>query len=586
MSEKKDSSVSGKAFDMKLFMRVMKYVNPYKTLFVFTGFLVLLSAAISPLRPWLIQYTLDNSIVVPNEELLGFMTWVIVAMLVLEAVVQFAQTYLANWLGQSVIRDLRLDVYNKISHFRLKYFDQTPIGTLVTRAVSDIETIADIFSEGVLTILGEIIKLTVVIAFMLFLNWKLTLIVLIPIPLLLWATNIFKNYIKLAFQDVRNEVSKLNAFVQEHITGMFIVQIFNREKQEMDKFKAINARHRDAHLRTVFANAIFFPVVEILSAMSIALLIWWGAKEMVNGEFEYGQLVAFLLYIYMLFRPIRQLADRFNTLQMGMVASERVFKVLDTEAQIVNSGKNLRPELEGNIKYDHVWFAYNDEDWVLKDVSFEVKKGQKIALVGATGAGKTSIINTLSRSYEYNKGSITIDGTELRDFDPDYLSRQVGVVLQDVFLFSDSIYNNITLNNPKISRELVEEAANKVGAHRFIDRLPEGNDFNVKERGGMLSVGQRQLLAFIRAYIYNPAILILDEATSSVDTETETMIQEAIEQITKDRTSIIIAHRLATVQHADIIMVMEKGEIVEIGSHQELLRKDGHYKKLYDLQFV
>jgi len=586
MSEKKDSSVSGKAFDMKLFMRVMKYVNPYKTLFVFTGFLVLLSAAISPLRPWLIQYTLDNSIVVPNEELLGFMTWVIVAMLVLEAVVQFAQTYLANWLGQSVIRDLRLDVYNKISHFRLKYFDQTPIGTLVTRAVSDIETIADIFSEGVLTILGEIIKLTVVIAFMLFLNWKLTLIVLIPIPLLLWATNIFKNYIKLAFQDVRNEVSKLNAFVQEHITGMFIVQIFNREKQEMDKFKAINARHRDAHLRTVFANAIFFPVVEILSAMSIALLIWWGAKEMVNGEFEYGQLVAFLLYIYMLFRPIRQLADRFNTLQMGMVASERVFKVLDTEAQIVNSGKNLRPELEGNIKYDHVWFAYNDEDWVLKDVSFEVKKGQKIALVGATGAGKTSIINTLSRSYEYNKGSITIDGTELRDFDPDYLSRQVGVVLQDVFLFSDSIYNNITLNNPKISRELVEEAANKVGAHRFIDRLPEGYDFNVKERGGMLSVGQRQLLAFIRAYIYNPAILILDEATSSVDTETETMIQEAIEQITKDRTSIIIAHRLATVQHADIIMVMEKGEIVEIGSHQELLRKDGHYKKLYDLQFV
>lgn len=586
MSEKKDSSVSGKAFDMMLFMRVMKYVNPYKTLFVFTGFLVLLSAAISPLRPWLIQYTLDNSIVVPNEELLGFMTWVIVAMLVLEAVVQFAQTYLANWLGQSVIRDLRLDVYNKISHFRLKYFDQTPIGTLVTRAVSDIETIADIFSEGVLTILGEIIKLTVVIAFMLFLNWKLTLIVLIPIPLLLWATNIFKNYIKLAFQDVRNEVSKLNAFVQEHITGMFIVQIFNREKQEMDKFKAINARHRDAHLRTVFANAIFFPVVEILSAMSIALLIWWGAKEMVNGEFEYGQLVAFLLYIYMLFRPIRQLADRFNTLQMGMVASERVFKVLDTEAQIVNSGKNLRPELEGNIKYDHVWFAYNDEDWVLKDVSFEVKKGQKIALVGATGAGKTSIINTLSRSYEYNKGSITIDGTELRDFDPDYLSRQVGVVLQDVFLFSDSIYNNITLNNPKISRELVEEAANKVGAHRFIDRLPEGYDFNVKERGGMLSVGQRQLLAFIRAYIYNPAILILDEATSSVDTETETMIQEAIEQITKNRTSIIIAHRLATVQHADIIMVMEKGEIVEIGSHQELLRKDGHYKKLYDLQFV
>jgi len=586
MSDKKDSSVSGKAFDMGLFMRVMKYVNPYKTLFVFTGFLVLLSAAISPLRPWLIQYALDQSIIIPNPDLLELMTLVIIGMLVLEALVQFAQTYLANWLGQSVIRDLRIDVYNKISHFRLKYFDQTPIGTLVTRAVSDIETISDIFSEGVLTILGEIIKLTVVIAFMLVLNWKLTLIVLIPIPLLLWATNIFKNYIKLAFQDVRNEVAKLNAFVQEHITGMFIVQIFNREKQEMKKFKEINARHRDAHLRTVFANAIFFPVVEIISALSIALLIWWGAKEMITGTFEYGQLVAFLLYIYMLFRPIRQLADRFNTLQMGMVASERVFKVLDTNASIEGTGKNLRPELEGHISYEHVWFAYNDEDWVLKDVSFTVQKGQNVALVGATGAGKTSIINTLSRSYEYDRGDIRIDGIELRDFDPAYLSRQVGVVLQDVFLFSDTIYNNITLNNPKISLEVVEEAAKKVGAHRFIEKLPGGYDFNVKERGGMLSVGQRQLLAFIRAYIYNPAILVLDEATSSVDTETESMIQEAIEQITKGRTSIIIAHRLATVQHADVIMVMEKGEIIEQGSHQELLQKDGHYRKLYDLQFV
>lgn len=586
MSKEKDKSVSGKAFDMKLFMRVMKYVGPYRALFVFTGFLVLLSAAITPLRPWLMQFTLDQSIIIPNPELLRLMTIVIVGMLILEALVQFSQTYLANWLGQSVIRDLRIDVYNKITHFRLKYFDQTPIGTLVTRAVNDIETIANIFSEGVLTILGEIIKLTVVIAFMLFLNWKLTLIVLVPIPLLIWATNIFKNYIKLAFQDVRNEVARLNAFVQEHITGMFIVQIFNREKQEMKKFKEINARHRDAHLRTVFANSIFFPVVEILSALSIALLIWWGAGAMIGGTFEYGQLVAFLLYIYMLFRPIRQLADRFNTLQMGMVASERVFKVLDTDASIKGSGKNLTPQLEGTIDYEHVWFAYNDEDWVLRDVSFKVQKGQKVALVGATGAGKSSIINTLSRSYEYNKGSIRIDGTELRDFDPTYLSRQFGVVLQDVFLFSDSIYNNITLNNPKIGLDVVQEAAKKVGAHRFIDRLPGGYDFNVKERGGMLSVGQRQLLAFIRAYIYNPTILVLDEATSSVDTETESMIQEAIEQITKDRTSIIIAHRLATIQHADIIMVMEKGEIIETGSHQELLRKDGHYKKLYDLQFV
>jgi len=586
MSDKKDNSISGKAFDMSLFMRVMKYVNPYKTLFVFTGFLVLLSAGISPLRPWLIQYTLDNSIIVPNMELLQMLTMIIVGLLVLEGLVQFLQTYLANWLGQSVIRDLRVDVYRKISHFKLKYFDQTPIGTLVTRAVSDIETIADIFSEGVLTILGELIKLVVVIAFMFYLDWRLTIMCLIPIPILLWATNVKKDYIKLAFQDVRNEVAKLNAFVQEHITGMFIVQIFNREKQEMNKFQKINARHRDAHLRTVFANSVFFPVVEILSALSIALLILWGSNEVLKGTVTYGNLVAFILYIYMLFRPIRQLADRFNTLQMGMVASERVFKILDTEAQIEGSGKNLTPEISGDISFKDVHFAYNNEDWVLKGISFDVKKGQKIAIVGATGAGKSSIINLLSRSYEYNEGSISIDGTELRDFDPTYLSRQVGVVLQDVFLFSDSIYNNITLNNPKISLEEVRTAAIKVGAHRFIDKLPEGYDFNVKERGGMLSVGQRQLLAFIRAYIYNPSILVLDEATSSVDTETEQMINEAIEFITKDRTSIIIAHRLATVQYADLIIVMDQGKIVEKGSHQELLRKDGEYKKLYDLQFV
>jgi len=586
MSDKKDKSISGKAFDMSLFMRVMKYVNPYKTLFVFTGFLVLLSAGISPLRPWLIQYTLDNSIIIPNMELLQMLTMIIVGLLVLEGLVQFLQTYLANWLGQSVIRDLRVDVYRKISHFKLKYFDQTPIGTLVTRAVSDIETIADIFSEGVLTILGELIKLVVVIAFMFYLDWRLTIMCLIPIPILLWATNVFKDYIKLAFQDVRNEVAKLNAFVQEHITGMFIVQIFNREKQEMNKFQTINARHRDAHLRTVFANSVFFPVVEVLSALSIALLIWWGSNEVLKGTVTYGNLVAFILYIYMLFRPIRQLADRFNTLQMGMVASERVFKILDTEAQIEGSGKNITPEISGDISFKDVHFAYNNEDWVLKGISFDVKKGQKIAIVGATGAGKSSIINLLSRSYEYNEGSISIDGTELRDFDPNYLSRQVGVVLQDVFLFSDSIYNNITLNNPKISLEEVRTAAIKVGAHRFIDKLPEGYDFNVKERGGMLSAGQRQLLAFIRAYIYNPSILVLDEATSSVDTETEQMINEAIEFITKDRTSIIIAHRLATVQYADLIIVMDQGKIVEKGSHQELLRKDGEYKKLYDLQFV
>ncbi|GAB4377510.1 MAG: ABC transporter ATP-binding protein [Salibacteraceae bacterium] len=573
-------------FNMGLFMRVMAYVKPYRLLFIGTTALVLLSAALTPLRPWLIQYTLDNSIIIPNPDLLLTMTLVITGLLVLEAVVQFSQTYLANWLGQSVIRDLRIDVYKKISGFRLKYFDRTPIGTLVTRAVSDIETIADIFSEGILIIIGEILKLTVVVAFMFYIDWRLTLICLIPIPLLLWATNIFKNYIKKAFQDVRTEVARLNAFVQEHISGMAIVQIFNREKREMEKFKAINARHRDAHLRTVFANSIFFPVVEVLSALSIALLIWWGSYMVIEGSVTYGNLVAFILYIYMLFRPIRQLADRFNSLQMGMVASERVFRILDTKAHIEGSGKNLRPEIRGQIAFKNVWFAYDNEDWVLRNVSFEAQPGQRVAIVGATGAGKTSIINLLSRFYEYNKGRIEIDGIDLRDFDPEYLTQKVGVVLQDVFLFSDTIHNNITLNNPNIDRETVIKAARKVGAHRFIEKLPGGYDYNVKERGGMLSVGQRQLIAFIRAYLYNPAILVLDEATSSVDTETELMIQEAIEQITKERTSIIIAHRLATVQHADVIMVMDKGEIVETGSHQDLLNQDGVYRKLYELQFV
>lgn len=586
MSKKPENSVSGKAFDFGQFMRIMRYVKPYRPMFIYTSILVLLSAGLAPLRPWLIQYTLDETIILPQPNLLKLMTIVIIGILILEAVIQFAQTFMANWLGQSVIKDLRVDVYRKISGFRLKYFDNTPIGTLVTRAVSDIETIADIFSEGVLIILGEIIKLIVVLAVMFFLDWRLTLICIVPIPILLWATNVFKNYIKVAFQDVRTEVSKLNAFVQEHLTGMFIVQIFNREKQELDKFKKINARHRDAHLRTVWANSIFFPVVEILSALSIALLIWWGSKQVLSGVVQYGDLVAFILYIYMIFRPIRQLADRFNTLQMGMVASERVFKILDTEAQIASSGKDLKPEINGTISFKNVWFAYNNEDWVLKDVSFDVKSGQRIAIVGATGAGKTSIINLLSRFYEYNKGSIEIDGIDLRDFDPNYLKQQVGIVLQDVFLFSDTILNNITLNNPEISLTQAIEAAKKVGAHRFIDRLPGGYDFNVKERGGMLSVGQRQLLSFIRAYIYNPSILVLDEATSSVDTETELMIQEAIDQITKDRTSIIIAHRLATIQHADVILVMDKGKIVEQGNHQALLKADGVYRKLYELQFA
>lgn len=579
-------SVSGKAFDVSLLKRVLNYVKPYKITFFWTGVLTLSLAFISPVRPLIIQYTIDNFIIIPNEQKLLEMTILMVSILIVEAIFQFVQTYMANYVGQQVIRDIRLNTYNKIISFKLKYFDNTPIGTLVTRVISDIETIAEIFSQGILIIIGDILKLIVVIAIMFSMNWKLTLFCLVPIPILIWATNVFKNYIKVAFQDVRAAVSSLNAFVQEHITGMNIVQIFTREEQELEKFKTINQKHKKAHIRTVWANSIFFPVVEILSAVSIALLVWWGARDVLELGSTIGELTTFILFIHMLYRPIRQLADRFNVLQMGMVASERVFKVLDTDDIIEDKGELSPLNIEGNIEFKDVNFAYNDENWVIKNVSFEVEKGQTVAFVGATGAGKSTVINLLSRFYEYNKGSITIDGNNIRDYKLSELRRVVGVVLQDVFLFSDTIYNNITLKNPNISREKVIEAAKIVGAHDFIMKLPEGYDFNVRERGGMLSVGQRQLIAFIRAYVYDPRILVLDEATSSVDTESEQLIQKAIDILTRGRTSVVIAHRLATIQKADKIIVMDHGEKVEEGDHQQLLKLNGHYKSLYELQFT
>lgn len=579
-------SVSGKAFDLQLFSRVLKYVKPYRKRFVATGLLTVTLAFLSPIRPWLIQYTVDETIVKPNSTLLWQLTLLMVLILIVEAVLQFAQTYMANWVGQSVIRDLRVKTYDKIVGFKLKFFDGTPIGTLVTRVISDIETISDIFANGILIIVGDLLKLIVVIAFMFYTDWRLTLFSLAPIPVLIVATNMFKNYIKDAFQDVRTAVAKLNAYVQEHITGMNIVQVFNREQRELDAFEAINKQHLQAHIRTVLANSVFFPVVEILSAISLALLVWWGAKEVIDGQVSLGNLVAFILYIYMLYRPIRQLADRFNTLQMGMVASERVFNILDTDDHIVDKGTTPVSQLKGDIEIKDVWFAYNNEDWILKNISLNVKSGETVAFVGATGAGKTSIINLISRYYEFQKGEINIDGAPIRNFPLNDLRNQVGVVLQDVFLFSDTVLNNITLNNPEITRKQVEKAAKLVGAHEFIMKLPGNYDFNVRERGGMLSVGQRQLIAFIRAYVYNPSILILDEATSSVDTESEQLIQNAIDVLTANRTSLIIAHRLATVQNASRIVVLDKGQIVEQGSHQELLQQDGHYKELYELQFV
>lgn len=578
-------SVSGNVFDVALLKRVFRYVSPYRGTFYGTALLVVLLAILAPIRPYLVQYTVDHFILTPNEAMLYNATILLVVLLILEAGLQFAQTYLANWLGQTVVKDIRVDVYKKINNFKLQYFDKTPIGTLVTRVVSDMETISDIFSQGILIIIGDLLKLVAVIGFMFWEDWKLTLIVLLPMPILIFATNWFKNYIKLAFQDVRSAISNLNTFVQEHITGMNIVQVFNREERELDAFKKINEEHKQANIRTVWANSIFFPVVEVLSAVSLALLVWWGAGDVISGVTTLGTLMAFIMYINMLYRPIRQLADKFNTLQMGMVASERIFKVLDTDAYIADEGTLTTKNLKGNIEFKDLWFAYNEPQWILKNVSFSVKEGQTVAFVGATGAGKTSVINLLGRFYEYQKGSILLDGKNIREYKLAELRENIGVVLQDVFLFSDTIINNISLRNPSITEEEIIKASKIVGAHDFISKLPDGYHFNVQERGGMLSSGQRQLIAFIRAYVYNPKILILDEATSSVDSETERLIQNAIDILTEGRTSVIIAHRLATIQKADNIIVLDQGEIMEQGNHNELLKLKGFYQNLFDLQF-
>ncbi len=579
------SEVSGKAWDLKLFQRVFKYVKPYSKEFYFTALLVVILAILAPIRPYLIQFMIDEKVAISDLEGVRNITLLLIGVLIVEAIIQFYQSYLANWLGQTVIKDIRVQLYKHVLSFRLKYFDRTPIGTLVTHNVSDIETISDIFAQGILVIFGDVLKLLAVIAVMVYTDWLLTLVALIPIPILIFATSIFKKVIKKAFQDVRKQVSNLNSFIQERITGMKIIQIFNREKVESAQFEVMNKKHRDAHIRTVWAYSIFFPIVEMLSASSLGLLVWWGTRGVIAGHTSLGDLIAFILYIYMLYRPIRQLADRFNTLQIGMVSSERVFKVLDTHSTIEDQGSFTKDKLDGAIEFKNVWFAYIDDDYVLKDVSFEVNPGETVAFVGATGSGKTSAINLLGRFYEFQKGEITIDGVEIRNYDLENLRKSMAVVLQDVFLFSDTILNNITLNSSEISREKVIEASKKVGAHDFISKLPGDYDYDVKERGGMLSVGQRQLISFIRAYVHHPSILILDEATSSIDTESELLIQKATDILTEGRTSIIIAHRLSTIQKADKIIVLEAGKIIEQGSHQDLLRLEGHYKKLFELQF-
>ena len=579
------SEVSGKAWDLKLFQRVFKYIKPYNKEFYFTALLVVILAILAPVRPYLIQYMIDEEVAVSDIEGVRNITLLLIGVMIFEAIIQFYQSYLANWLGQSIIKDIRVQLYRHVLSFKLKYFDRTPIGTLVTRNVSDIETISNIFAEGILVIFGDILKLLAVVSVMLYTDWLLTLIALIPIPILIFATGIFKKVIKKAFQEVRTQVANLNSFVQERVTGMKIIQIFNREAAESAQFEVMNKKHKEAHIRTVWAYSIFFPVVEMLSASSLGLLVWWGTKGVIAGHTSLGDLIAFILYIHMLYRPIRQLADRFNTLQMGMVSSERVFKVLDTDSSIENQGDFKKEKLDGAIEFKNVWFAYVDDDYVLRDVSFEVQPGETVAFVGATGSGKTSTINLLGRFYEFQKGEIRVDGEVIQRFDLENLRKNMAVVLQDVFLFSDTILNNITLNSPEISKEAVIEASKKVGAHEFISKLPGGYDYDVKERGGMLSVGQRQLISFIRAYVHQPSILILDEATSSIDTESELLIQKATDILTEGRTSIVIAHRLSTIQKADKIIVLEAGRIIEQGSHQDLLAMNGHYKKLFELQF-
>ena len=579
---------SGKAFDLKLFKRLLGHTNNYRGTFIYVAIAAVVMSVLGVLRPLIMQKAIDESIVPKDMENLVFYISLMIGILVLEVIFMLTFIFFTNWLGQSVIRDIRVKLFDLMLSFKLKYYDTSAVGRLTTRAVNDIETISSIFSQGLFMIISDLLKMIVILGVMLYKSWQLTLIVMSILPLILYATRVFQRAMKVAFEEVRAHVANLNSFVQERITGMKIVQIFTREKKEYNEFKAINEKHKKAWIKTVWYNSIFFPIAEMASSVAIGLVVWYGGLNAAEGGvITLGAIVAFIELSQMLFRPLRLIADKFNTLQMGMVAARRVFDVLDTKSNIDDSGTLLLESTKGSIEFKNVRFSYVEEEEIIKDISFKVAPGETVAIVGATGAGKSTIINLLSRFYEINSGAILVDNKSIKSYTLKSLRSHIAVVLQDVFLFSNSVLNNITLNDTSISEEQVINAAKKIGIHKFISSLPNGYHYNVKERGVMLSSGQRQLLAFLRAYVSNPSILILDEATSSVDSYSEEMIQVATEKITKGRTSIIIAHRLATIKKADQIIVMEAGEIVEIGTHKELIKKgNGYYKNLYEVQFL
>jgi ATP-binding cassette subfamily B multidrug efflux pump len=578
-------------FDFDLLRRVFRFAAPYKKKFYLSVVLTIVLAVLTPIRPYLIKLTVDKYITNKVVEMVIWITIIQIGLLIIETVFRFLFTYLTSWLGQTVIKDMRVAVYKKILNLNLAQFDKTPIGTLTTRTINDIEAINDIFSDGLIPIIADLLSIISILSVMFYVDWRLTLVCLAPFPVLIAATYFFKESVNKSFIRVRNAVAHLNAFVQEHITGMHIVQSFAAEEREFGKFKEINKEHRNANTNAIFAYSVFFPIVEIVLALSTGLLVWWVASRALNMPQNQaidlsGKITAFYIFLNLLFRPLRVIADKFNVLQMGMVASERVFKVLDNDDYIKNEGNYAPEKIKGKIEFDHVSFGYSPSQYVLKDISFVVQPGETVAIVGHTGSGKTTIISLLNRLYEIQEGSIKIDDVNIEEYKLEALRKNIGVVLQDVFLFSGSVLDNITLRNTSLPREKVIEAAKLIGMHEFIMKLPGAYNYNVMERGATLSLGQRQLLSFIRALLYNPSILILDEATSSVDTESEMLIQNAIDKLIAGRTSIVIAHRLSTIRKANKIIVLDKGEIKETGTHEQLLAKGGFYTRLHEMQFV